>query len=177
MKEIKLTQGQVALVDDEDFEELNRFKWSVHKSGKTYYAERNSPTINGKRTTIKMHHEILGKPPEGLEIDHINGDGLFNLKINLRYVTHRQNCQNKQNISKSSIYPGVSWSNTRKKWESYIQIDGIHKFLGYCVSELEAFMNYKQANETIGEKIIDNYITKENQNVHESLPELPLHNE
>ena len=64
MKEIQLTQGQVALVDDADFERLNQFKWHAVKGRNTFYAYRHSPMINGERHTIQMHHEVIGYPPK-----------------------------------------------------------------------------------------------------------------
>ena len=61
MKEIILTQGKVALVDDNMFEELNQHKWYAHKFKHTFYAKRMSSRINGKRKVICMHHEIINK--------------------------------------------------------------------------------------------------------------------
>ena len=154
MKEIFLTQGQVALVDDNMFEELNQFKWQVRKHGKTFYAQRSSSQINDKRYTIHMHHEILGKPPKGFEVDHENGNGLWNLKNNLRFVTHRENCQNRKNQKTSSRFPGIHWDKSRKKWMAKIQINGIYKNLGRFVDEYEAFAAYKYVVNVIGEKVI-----------------------
>lgn len=155
MKEIKLTQGKVALVDDDMFEELNQWKWYAHKSRNTYYAERMSSTIKGKRYPIKMHHEIIGKPLKEFIADHRNGNGLHNYKSNLRFVTNRQNCQNRKNIMKSSKYPGVYWQKQTEKWQARIRINGKRQYLGLFISELKAFTIYKQAVEGLGEKIVD----------------------
>lgn len=100
MKEIRLTQDQVALVDDCDFERLNKFKWFAHKGRNTYYAQRNSPKINGKQRTIFMHHKVIGKPPVGKMSDHEDGNGCNNQRYNLRHVTNRENSQNRKNIKK-----------------------------------------------------------------------------
>lgn len=91
MKLIPLTQGMVAIVDDEDFPRISSVKWSVQKNCNTFYAKRNTPAINGKRQGIELMHRWVLNPPVGKEIDHINGNGLDNRKINLRAVTHRQN--------------------------------------------------------------------------------------
>lgn len=85
MKEIPLTQGKVALVDDEDCERLNQFKWYALKRPNTWYAVRNV-WVENKRTAISMHREIMDAS-RGQEIDHKNGDGLYNLKVNLRFCT------------------------------------------------------------------------------------------
>lgn len=105
MKEISLTQEKVALVDDDLYEELNQFKWHAHKMRNTLYAVRHSPTINGKRPIIRMHHEIIGVPPTGFMTDHENGCGTDNQRENLRHVTNRQNQQNLKNKKKTSKYP------------------------------------------------------------------------
>ena len=155
MKEIALTQGKTALVDDEDYEQLNRFNWCISRAGKLFYAMRNSPRIKGKRHRIYMHHVVIGTPPTGLQVDHENGMGVDNRKENLRFVTRRQNTQNKQNIKKSSKYPGVYWNKNEKKWRAHITIKGKSKHLGYFTDEKEAFEAYKQAVNKIGEKMVE----------------------
>lgn len=156
MRKIQLTQGQVALVDDDMYEELNQHKWCVDKGGNTFYAQRQLPTINGKRHKIKMHHAIIGKPPKGFEIDHKNGQGTDNQRHNLRFVTRRQNQQNQRNgKKKSSKYPGVYWDKRDKKWIAKIQIDGKSSNLGYFVDEFEAFESYRKAVNAIGTTVID----------------------
>lgn len=154
MKEIVLTQNQVALVDDCDYERLNKFKWYAKKHRNTFYAGRNFPRINGKQYRINMHHEIIGSPPVGKMSDHEDGNGLNNQRYNLRHVTNRQNGQNKKNIQKTSKYPGVSWHKASKKWRTTIRINGKHKHLGLFANEVEAFEAYKQAVEKLGEKVI-----------------------
>ena len=153
MKRIVLTQGKYALVDDEDFERLNQWKWRIKNGIYSFYARRHSPMLNGKRHEIKMHHEIIGFPPKGLETDHENGSGLDNQRHNLRHVTTRQNQQNQKN-RKTSRYPGVSWYKQTKKWKAQIQINGLVKSIGYFRNEFDAFLAYKQAVEAIGEEVI-----------------------
>ena len=155
MKKIALTQNQVALVDDEYYERLDRHKWCANKKGNTFYAVRGSSRINGKQHTIFMHHEIIGKPPKGFINDHRDGDGLNNRRNNLRHVTKRQNAQNQQNRKQSSQYPGVFWDKKDKKWKTQIWINGKRKRFGGFVSELEASEAYKQAVNDIGEEMID----------------------
>lgn len=154
MKEIQLTQKQVALVDDCDFERLNSFKWYARKHSKTFYAGRMSPWINGTRYLIQMHYEVIGMPPDGLMTDHKNGCGIDNRRDNLRFVTSRQNCQNRKNIKKTSKHPGVYWREDRKKWIARIRIKGKSKYLGQFTDEKEAFTVYSRAINCIGEKVI-----------------------
>lgn len=116
MKKIKLTQGKYAIVDNEDFENLNQHKWYFHKAG---YALRtcHKPRNVKKQETFKvyMHHEIMGKHINK-DIDHIDGNSLNNKKNNLRIVTHLQNTMNrwKPKRETSSQYKGVYYNKRDK---------------------------------------------------------------
>ena len=157
MKEIQLTQNQVALVVDEDFERLNQFKWYAKKNGNIFYACRNLCKVKSKQTTVYMHHEVIDRPPKGMVNDHRNGRGLDNQRHNLRHVTRRQNGQNQKIINKTSQYLGVYWHKQTKKWMAKIEINGKTKYLGIFLNEHDAFEAYKQAIEKIGEKVIGEF--------------------
>lgn len=147
MKEIPLTQGQVALVDNEDYEELSGYKWSAawHSRTQSYYAIRHSATVNGKRTTIRMHRQILGCNP-GEKGDHDNHDTLNNQRYNLRRCTNAQNCMNRKPYTgKSSAYKGVSWYKRSRKWHAQIRIGGHDINLGYYGDEVRAARAYNVA--------------------------------
>jgi hypothetical protein len=147
MKEIKLTMGQVALVDDEDFDRVNAFKWCVKKfirSGKVYYyGERAIKSENGKQKHQYIHQFIIGTPEKGLEIDHIDGNKLNNQKINLRVVTHQQNMMNKRKLTKGfSIYKGVYLDKRNQKWNVKICINWERIHLGTFTNEEDAGRAY-----------------------------------
>lgn len=152
MKEINLTQGKVAQVDDEDYEFLSQYKWHANKNYQTYYAKR-SDQRDGISSIISMHRDIMGRS-EGMQIDHIDGNGLNNQKSNLRFVTVRQNAQNKKNINKTSKYPGVRWDKDRNKWRANIYINGKTKHLGRFESEEDAFCAYRKTVGDIGEAVV-----------------------
>ena len=138
MKEIKLTQGQVALVDDLDFEALNVFKWYASKERNRFYAARHI-YIDGKGTTAKMHNMILN----GKGIDHIDHDGLNNQRSNLRFCTKSENNMNQRKLaSATSMYKGVSFFKQTGKWAAYIKFNGKKIHLGLFDSEVEAAMSY-----------------------------------
>jgi len=149
MKEIPLTQGKVALVDDEDFGRLNKFKWYANSKRNTFYAGRGGTRSDGKRFCILMHQEII-ETSNGMEIDHINGNGLDNRRVNLRSVTTRGNHQN-LHIKKTSKYPGIYQEKESKKWRAQIQINGKRQYLGKFKTEIEAFNAYCSALKNIGE--------------------------
>jgi len=145
MKEIKLTQGQFSIVDDDMFEDLNQFKWHADKDGNTFYAKRNACN-NGKWKKVLMHREILGLIDRNIHCDHINHNGLDNRKINLRKCSGTQNRRNQIPLSGcSSKYKGVSWRKTYKKWVAIITVDRKRIHLGSFVNEIEAANAYDKA--------------------------------
>jgi hypothetical protein len=146
MKEIPLTQGKVALVDDEDFEYLNQFKWYAGEARGLIYARRQlrPKDCNSK---IWMHTDIM-KTPKGMVVDHKDGDGLNNWRSNLRLVTHRQNLQNISLSKKSSQYPGVSrcpLGKNGKRWQVSINYNGKVRHITRCISEEDAATTYRVA--------------------------------
>jgi hypothetical protein len=153
MKEIPLSQGLFALVDDEDFEELNKFKWFVQKNKNTFYAKRHIKKEE-QDTTIYMHNIIM-KTPKEMVTDHINHNGLDNQKSNLRIVTQRQNMHNKQNKT-SSMFVGVHWHKLAKKWNANIRVNGKQIYLGQFNNEEEAHNAYLNKLADIGEVFVDN---------------------
>jgi hypothetical protein len=123
-KEIKLTQGKVAIVDDEDFEELDKLKWFADKQGDNYYAVRKSLRINGKYINQKMHRIITGDK-FGVHTDHINGNTLDNRRSNLRNCTHQQNMWNKpKSKANNSGYKGVFYMKSSKMYRATITMNG-----------------------------------------------------
>lgn len=141
MKEISLSQGKFALVDDADYEKISRFKWYTKRGQNTFYACRDY--WDGRRHKVRMHRSILGlKKGDGKEVDHIDGNGLNNQKANLRPCTHSQNLQNRQKKSGcSSKYKGVYWNKRDKRWQAYIQ----GQYLGQFKVEVQAAVAYNLA--------------------------------
>ena len=153
MKQIPLTQGKFALVDDEDYERVNQYKWHASRAPHTYYASRKIRLSLGQKRIgrmQRMHHFIIGHPPIGFETDHIDGKGLNNQKYNLRFVTHRQNLQNWHH-PRASIYPGVSLdkNSSKKKWVTQIMVNNNKIYLGRFFSEEEAYKAYLEVLEFI----------------------------
>lgn len=129
-KEIQLTQGKIALVDDEDFEKLNQYKWCATKYGNNFRAERRC-LVNGKSKIKRMHREITNAPKH-LEVDHKDGNGLNNQKINLRICTHQENGFNQTKPRKNNKLgiKGVCWHKIAEKFQAQIQVNGKGIYLG-----------------------------------------------
>jgi hypothetical protein len=148
VKKIELTQGKYTIVDDEDYEFLNQWQWHVNRkkcktSSDLLYAKRFE-----KRKTITMHRLILNAP-KGMDVDHINGNGLDNRKCNLRIVSHRENMQNLTKFKGTSKYPGVYWHKEKQKWHVKFKIGEKNHHVGYFVDEKKAYDAYLEATKDL----------------------------
>lgn len=138
MKKIPLTQGKFALVDDEDFERVNQFKWKAQKAKGNWYANR---VEYPEKKVVLMHRFVLGLTINSVWCDHINHDGLDNRKLNLRACNRSQNTANKRPVAgKSSIYLGVC--KYKNKWRAALKHSGKQVHLGDFESEKAAAIAY-----------------------------------
>lgn len=153
MKRIKLTQGQKALIDDEDFERVSKIKWCALK--RPYGGFYVVGTIGdiGARKRVFMHRFILGITDSKTKVDHKDLNGLNNQKKNIRVATHGQNIANMPSKKGSvSKYKGVSWCKDIKQWRAQIMKEGKYFGLGCFKNEIDAALAYnKKAIELHGE--------------------------
>lgn len=151
MKEIQLTKGKVAIVDHQDFETISKYKWHANKRGDLWYA---SAYINKKIT--KMHRLIMDcKLFDKQIVDHIDGNGLNNQRINLRICTHSDNmknrCSSKNGTSKYlgvCFYLKTSGKGNIAKYPTYraeLQKNGKRMFVKDFKDEIEAAKAYNEA--------------------------------
>lgn len=140
-KKVKLTHNKVALVDIDDFEKLNEFKWHYHKNG---YACSNF-RISGKFHYMRMHRLVINAPAEK-QVDHINGNRLDNRKNNLRLVNSAQQSWNKRPRGR---FKGVSMRPINKYpsrlWQASIKFNGKQFYLGDFKSKKAAASAYNAA--------------------------------
>lgn len=179
MKEIQLTRGQVALVDDDDYHYLSQFSWYVVDGKTTYYAVRAAWDKVKKRCYhVLMHREIM-KTPKHLDVDHIDHNGLNNQKFNLRNCTKAENNMNGLPRNNStSKYLGVSLRKIRSKYKTkngdviyyeypslfvaVIQYNKKYIHLGYFNIEEDAARAYdRKAIELFGEFAHTNFLRSE----------------
>lgn len=139
MKEIPLTKGKVAIVDDGDFERVNRLKWHLHAGG---YAGCKDWS-GGNRTYVYMHRLILNAP-RGTEVDHINGNKLDNRRSNLRMATRKENSRNGKGMpARKSQYKGISFYDNA--YHVRVMLDGKQMNFGRYKSEHLAAKVYDYA--------------------------------
>lgn len=151
MKYIELTQSKQAIVDDGDFDRLNKFKWFTQKTKWGCYAVRNIRNKYEKRK-IYMHRLVIPCKKEQ-QIDHINHNGLDNRKENLRVCSNAENMRNsRKQPNCTSKYKGVSWKKSSRKWVVQIVKDRKKIYVGVYHNEIFAAGEYdKKAIELFGE--------------------------
>jgi hypothetical protein len=140
-----------ALIDDTDYDLIKQYTWTPSRNGLTLYADTFGYIKKGcsgvKSSRTSMHKMVLGGTiGDGKEIDHIDGNGLNNTRLNLRVCSHRQNLQNRK-ISKrnTSGYKGVSWSSAANKWKASIKIGEKNTHIGLFTCLIKAAKAYDNA--------------------------------
>lgn len=145
-REIPLTQGQVALVDDEDYDLVSQYSWyaSFNPSMNGYYAVAHI-SASGSRKICGMHR-LLMNAPSSLCVDHINHNTLDNTRNNLRLCTKGQNQANqKLHGNNTSGYKGVNWHSKARIWCANLRIGSRKIYLGSYDSPLLAAIAYDNA--------------------------------
>lgn len=131
-------------IDDNDYELIKNFKWNILEvTPNNKYA-----TTYIERKLVLMHRLLMGFP-KGKEIDHIDGNGLNNSRSNLRICSHKDNLRNRKiNKNNKSGFKGVNYLATKgkKKWRSYIYVNGKTINLGYYLTSQEAAEAYEKAS-------------------------------
>lgn len=130
-KEILLADCKtIALVDDEDYQKISQFTWYLVKVNDLSYAQRIVLLESGKRTHVKMHHDIFGKC-SGKVLDHANRNGLDNRKQNLRFATRSQNNANARVKTNSKSQVKGCWFNPKTNlWVSWLAFEGKKIYVG-----------------------------------------------
>lgn len=141
MPYIALTQNKIAIVSDEDFVRVSAYKWyyTAHRSGYAF--------THIAKKTVYMHRFIIDAA-KGIEVDHIDGDTLNNIRANLRSATRRENAQNQkkhQRKASRSLYKGVYKHTDGDKWSAQIRANGQDIRLGTFITDREAAQAYDKA--------------------------------
>ena len=156
MKEIPLSRGYVAQVDDLDYARLAAHRWNAdvrrQSDGKrAVYARRSEHRGPGLSPRPVYMHRVVAGAQAGQQVDHADGNGLNNTRANLRLCGMQSNARNQRKLGgTTSRFKGVYRS--RGKWQAYIRIDGVQTYLGRYLDEEQAARAYDRgAREHFGE--------------------------
>ena len=142
---IPLTQGYEAVIDAADAPLVSGSNWRALVRPRTIYAQRHSLVIDGVRPATFLHRAIM-RAPTGMEVDHIDGNGLNNRRSNLRLATHAENGRNARIRSdNTSGFKGVFQHKRDGSWRAQIHVDGRNKYLGVFRTPEDAHAAYVQA--------------------------------
>lgn len=141
-REIPLSRGLVALIDDADFEIVHAVgKWYANPSDRTFYARKNF-WVDGHCHSVRMHTLITGWD----YVDHINGNGLDNRRGNLRPANDALNSRNRQRRSDNkSGFKGVHLHKGSGRWQANVNVDGRRLYLGLHNTAEAAARAYDEA--------------------------------
>lgn len=146
---IPLTQGYTAIIDAADVPLVEGFSWCADVTQNTVYAMRTDHS-GAKQRTVRLHRVIMGEP-NGLDVDHRDGNGLNNRRHgqtgNLRVASPGQNnCNQRITPRNTSGFKGVYWRKDRAKWQAYIMLNGKQRHLGYFRCPTAAAIAYAKAS-------------------------------
>lgn len=147
MREIKLSKGYTALVDDEDYDLVSQHKWYPVISSRRTYAQTSVSLPNGKYTSLSMHRVILGITDRKVWVDHEDHEGLNNQKYNLRQCNASKNIGNSRKCLRptTSRFKGVVWNKQRSNWLAQITVSKKTHYLGSFACEDTAARVYDSA--------------------------------
>ena len=125
-------RGLAVLVDEADYERLNRYRWYLLKG--SGYAVRTTPRPQHK--TVYMHREVITDVGPGMEVDHINRNRLDNRRANLRVASRSLNAQNlTPRTDGSSRHRNVHWCTEKQRWVVKVRLNGRRHYVGSFTDE------------------------------------------
>ena len=141
---LPLTRGYFAVFDKEFVEDVCEYNWYADIKGCNVYAARTLH-VKGKKRKIYMHR-VIAKAEDGVEVDHINGNGLDNRLENIRITSRKWNSKNyRKPVTNTSGEKGVSWSRGKNKWHATISNGNKDIHIGYFENIVDASNAYKKA--------------------------------
>jgi hypothetical protein len=149
IREIPLTQGLVAIVDEQDFHLVSTYRWYAHRHEATAYARTSCP---GDRNRKIYLHRLIMSAPRGVEVDHRDGNGLNCTRANLRFATRSQQVINRRDPKTTrsiSGVVGVTYDKRLKKWGAHITANGLRRWLGWYAEKEGAVDARRLAEKTI----------------------------
>lgn len=153
-REIPLSMGLVALVDDDDYEFIAQWRWLADRRGGVV---RNTAYARRADDGAYMHRVIMAAT-QGQLIDHISGDGLDNRRDNLRRADALGNSVNVRRPPSRSGLRGVYQRRPGFAWRMQIRVEGKNRtFCGFATAEDAARAYDAKAKELFGEFAVLNF--------------------
>ena len=145
VREVPVSGGRTALIDEADYESIQHWKWSSCRKRHTFAVYR-AVLEQGKSRRIYLSRFIM-QAPSGLFVDHENGDGLDNRRDNLRLCTHTENNRHRcrPQSTNTSGHRGVFWERGAKKWRAQLSVNNRNVHLGMFLTVEDAGNAYRQA--------------------------------
>lgn len=140
--EIPLSRGLVALIDEADAPAITGLRWHAVARRRTFYAVAETRPAAGVRKGIYMHRLVIASTTM---VDHINGNGLDNRRVNLRAATNAENQWNRIKTTGASKYKGVRLHKASGLWNPRIRVNNRVHSLGYHRTEEAAALAYDDA--------------------------------
>lgn len=138
---------KVALVDEDDFDNVIKYKWNLHKdSVNTYFRAYKGYKDNGIKEYIFLHNLIMNNLNKQFIVDHIDGNTLNNKKENLRKCSlHKNEVNKKKPKNNTSGHKGVHYSSVERKWKAYISYKNKRIHLGTFINKEDAIRAREKA--------------------------------
>lgn len=142
---LPISQGYEAIIDAADACAVARWNWSAAVRSNSVYVVRRERLADGSRLAVHLHR-VIAQAPEGVAVDHINGNALDNRRVNLRLAYASGNQRNRSiNRNNTSGFKGVSWDKQHGRWQAGISVNGRRKRLGLFDTAEEAHAAYAKA--------------------------------
>lgn len=149
---VDLGRGGVALIDALDASLVGRWSWRGVQKSNTYYAKRSMRIAGSSKSSTQSMHRLIMNPPEGMVVDHINGNGLDNRRSNLRVCTQGENLRCKKVVKSSTGVRGVSLTRNGERYVAQCSLNGRSKVIGVFDTLAEASeAYYRRAREIHGD--------------------------
>lgn len=151
---VPLTKGHSTTLDRADFVALFRpddagaptIRWyALEEPSGPIYAVRTVRAQQSRSNRMQWLHREICQPPTGMDVDHIDNNGLNNRRSNLRHATRSQNLANRPKSRGRCRFKGVYWDANRRLWQAMLRVNGKNRHLGRFADEVEAAKAYNIA--------------------------------
>ena len=143
MKSLQLTRGLSTFLDDADHERFSGLRWHADGSRGRFYARRTMRSDGTKQHV--MLHRLIVDAPQGLVVDHINGDSLDNRRSNLRICTLAENNRNHRGLASNNTSGFRGVNCVPAHWRAFIKVNGVLKQIGRFDCPIKAAKAYDAA--------------------------------